>query len=118
MNGQMVRAEDCQRRKDSSTFPVEVNLVMMDIGGQQNTIVIFHDVAEHNKIALEALVHVRDEAEQGKRAKFQFLAETSHDRHQLLQTLNLFTSVLPCGNYPVQRHEAIHRCKQTGPGRV
>ncbi len=25
------------------------------------------------------------------------------------ETLNLFTSVLPCGNYPVQRHEAIHR---------
>ncbi len=118
MNGQTVRAEGCQRRKDGPTFPAEVNLAMMDIGGHQNIIVIVRVVAERNRIAEEALVRVRDEAEQGNRAKFQFLAGTSHDRRQPLQTLNLFTSVLQSSNDPVQRHEAIHRREQTGPGRV
>ncbi|MCZ6587305.1 MAG: PAS domain S-box protein [Alphaproteobacteria bacterium] len=118
VNGQMIRAEGCQRRKDGSTFPVEVNLAMMDIGGQQNIIVIARDVAEHNRITEEALVRVRDEAEQGNRAKFQFVAGTSHDRRQPLQTLNLFTSVLQSSNDLVLRHEAIHRREQTGSGLV
>ncbi len=116
VNGQMVRAEGCQRRKHGSTFPIEVNLAMMDIGGQQNIIVIARDVAERNRIAAEALVRVRDEVEQGNRAKFQFLAGTSHDRREPPQTLNLFTLVLQSSNDPVQRHEAIHRREQTGPG--
>lgn len=109
-DGKSLRTEGLHRRKDGSTFPIEVNLAMMDVDGRRNIVALGRDVAERKRVE-EELIRARDEAEQANRAKSQFLAAASHDLRQPLQALTLFASALQETEEPARRSEITHRIR-------
>lgn len=99
------------KRKDSSTYPVEVHLQQMQLGLQAAFVAIILDITERKR-AEDALRESHDrleqrvkqrtiafreakrEAESASRTKSRFLAAASHDLRQPLQSAALYLSVL------------------------
>ena len=81
------------RRKDGSTFPLEITVGEMSSDGKRRFVGALRDITER-KGAEAALRAAKEEAERANRAKSRFLAAASHDLRQPLHALGLFASVL------------------------
>jgi signal transduction histidine kinase len=67
-----------QRRKDGTTFPVEVRVGPIESRGQRLYLALARDVTERRAIE-EALASARDQAVEASRLKSDFLANMSHE---------------------------------------
>jgi PAS domain S-box len=81
------------RRRDGSTFPLELSVGEAQTGGSRIFTGIVRDISERKKIEGE-LRAAKEDAEQTRVAQSKFLAVVSHDLRQPVQALTLFTSAL------------------------
>ena len=70
--------ESRHRRKDGTTFPVEVRVQPFWEGGQRCVVSLARDITERKR-AEEALRQAKEAAEAANRAKDEFLANVSHE---------------------------------------
>jgi len=73
-----MRFESRHRRKDGSTFPVEINISCLETPAGVHVLGIVRDITER-KQAEEELTAAKEQAETANRAKSEFLANMSHE---------------------------------------
>lgn len=66
------------RRKDGTTFPLQLAVDEMSVTGKRMFAGVVNDITAHKKF-VEDLEQTREDAEQANRAKSQFLASMSHE---------------------------------------
>ena len=66
------------RRKDTSTFPLEISLNSADVAGQRLLVGIFRDISERQRVDRE-LQQARENVEIASRSKSDFLANVTHE---------------------------------------
>ena len=72
------KAEIIARRKDGSTFPVELSISEIRLGAKKMLLGIIRDISERKRFEKE-LISARERAEQASKAKSEFLANMSHE---------------------------------------
>ena len=72
------KAETVARRKDGSTFPVELSISETRLGAKKMLLGIIRDISERKRFE-EELISARERAEQASKAKSEFLANMSHE---------------------------------------
>jgi len=81
------------RRKDGSTFAVEISLSPVSTGTADFVSSVIRDVTERKKME-EELIAARKAAERANKANSAFLAAASHDLRQPVQALSLLNGAL------------------------
>jgi PAS domain S-box-containing protein len=87
------RLEVIGRRRDGSTFPIDLAVSELQLGGRRMFVGITRDIIER-KQAEEALRVAKDAAEQANHAKSQFLANMSHELRTPLNSIIGFANLL------------------------
>lgn len=72
------KTEITARRKDGSTFPVELSISEIRLGQKKMLLGIIRDISERKRFEQE-LIGARERAEQASKAKSEFLANMSHE---------------------------------------
>lgn len=78
------------RRKDGSSVPTDINAVGLPCG---DLLGVCRDITER-KMALEAVLRAKDDAEQASRAKSQFLSRMSHELRTPMNAILGFSQLL------------------------
>lgn len=81
------------RRKDGSTFPLELSVAEWQADGQRHYTGIMRDITDRKRIE-DALRRAKEGAERANQAKSKFLAAASHDLRQPVQSLFFFAYAL------------------------
>jgi PAS domain S-box-containing protein len=81
------------RRKDGSTFPVELRIGCYPAGDRSRVLALARDITARRQ-AEDALRAAKDEAERSNIAKSRFLAAASHDVRQPMHALGLLLAAL------------------------
>lgn len=81
------------KRKDGSTFPVEISLSPVTSATGAFVSSVIRDVSARKKLEQD-LIAAREEAERANKANSAFLAAASHDLRQPVQALSLLTGAL------------------------
>ena len=81
------------KRKDGSSFPVEISLSPVTSATGSFVSSVIRDVSARKKLELD-LIAAREEAERANKANSAFLAAASHDLRQPVQALSLLTGAL------------------------
>ena len=74
----LIRIDWLARRLDGTTFPAQVTLTAVDLGGERGTLTIVHDLTEQVRQE-EALRDARNRALASAQARSEFLASMSHE---------------------------------------
>ena len=81
------------KRKDGSSFPVEISLSPVTSATGSFVSSVIRDVSARKKLEND-LISAREEAERANKANSAFLAAASHDLRQPVQALSLLTGAL------------------------
>ncbi len=90
--------ESIHRRKDGSTFPVEVKLTRTSFNGKAAIIALTHNITERKQTE-ENMLRARIAAEEANRMKSEFLANMSHELRTPLNSIIGFSDVLDTGTF-------------------
>ena len=91
--GEPVTLEGIHRRKDGSTFPVEVRLVWFESGGEQFMLGLVRDVTDR-KLMEKALRERTESLERSNKELEQFAYVASHDLQEPLRMVASYTQLL------------------------
>ena len=91
--GQIATIEGVHRRKDGTTFPVEVRAGVFESGERQLEIALIRDITERKQAEI-ALQHAKEAAEVANHAKSEFLANMSHELRTPLNAIIGFTQLM------------------------
>ena len=92
LNGS-IRGESVHRRKDGTTFPVEIASTYINFGGREYNCGFARDMTERKKF-LEDITRAKEEAEESDRLKTAFLHNISHEIRTPMNAIVGFTSLL------------------------
>jgi PAS domain S-box-containing protein len=92
------------RRKDGSTFPVQLSVGETLIGGRRVFLGILHDITERRKRSL-ALERAKDRAEAANQAKTLFLANMSHEIRTPMNAVLGYTQIMAGDPELQERHQ-------------
>jgi PAS domain S-box-containing protein len=92
------------RRKDGSTFPLQLSVGETLIGGRRVFLGILHDITERRKRSL-ALERAKDRAEAANQAKTLFLANMSHEIRTPMNAVLGYTQIMAGDSELQERHQ-------------
>ena len=106
--GEPVTLQGCHRRKDGSTFPVEVRVGAFQTGqhGERRFVALARDVSARVSTESE-LKRARDAAETADRAKSLFLANVSHEIRTPLTSILGMSELLKAGPRGADREHYV-----------
>ena len=90
---EFVRFETLQKRKDGSTYPVEVLLNIFEFEDQKEILAIENDITERKKHERE-LIQAKEKAEESEKLKLAFLHNMSHEIRTPLNAIMGFIDFL------------------------
>lgn len=105
------------RRKDGSTFPLELAVSEMRLGGERHYTGIVRDITER-KEAEHAVVAAKDEAEHANAAKDMFLAAMSHEIRTPLNGLLGMLELLGLSRLDGEQRDSLQIARDSGRGLV
>ncbi len=76
--GEPITLEGVHRRKDGTTFSVEIRLMVFESGGERLMLGVVRDITERKR-SEEELKKAKEEAETANKSKSDFLANMSHE---------------------------------------
>jgi PAS domain S-box-containing protein len=96
------RGESVHRRKDGTTFPVEIVSSYINFGGREYNCGFARDITERKKF-LEEITRAKEEAEESDRLKTVFLHNISHEIRTPMNAIVGFTSLLEASDLYEER---------------
>ena len=91
--GESVTFEGLHRRRNQTTFPVEVNLGPINWKGRTYLLATARDITQRKRVELE-LLKTKDAAEKASQAKSEFLSRVSHELRTPLNAILGFGQLL------------------------
>ena len=98
------------RRKDGTTFPLDLTVSEMEFGKQRLFTGIVRDITER-KVAEQELLEAKETAERANKAKSEFLANMSHEIRTPMNSIMGFTQILLDEALSTQQREAVETVK-------
>ena len=105
-NNKTATFESSHRRKDGSLFPVELNVCLIDLSGQQAVMGVARNITKRKKNEIE-LLQAKTAAESASRTKSQFLANMSHEIRTPMNGIIGIAQLLESGELTEEQREYV-----------
>jgi PAS domain S-box-containing protein len=110
--GEVMTSRGEQRRKDGTTFPVEVRVGPIESRGRRLYLALARDVTERQAIE-DALAAARDQAVEASRLKSDFLANMSHEIRTPLNGILGMTGLLLDSDLSASQRDDLNTVRQS-----
>ncbi len=109
----LIRIDWLARRLDGTTFPAQVTLTAVDLGGERGTLTIVHDLTEQVRQE-EALRDARNRALASAQARSEFLASMSHEIRTPMNAVIGFAELLETMEQDATKRDFIQTIARAG----